>query len=164
MGEPLNLMVDLPNEAEIVALVPYREGGRLLLLASDGRGFRVAQDEALAQTRAGKQIMLPGEGAVVRWCRVASMDAIGLLGDNRKLLVLPIDEIPEMARGRGVILQKYKDGGLADVRPIMLAEGLSWPSGSRVRSERDLTPWRTGRASSGRMAPTGFPQRPVRFP
>jgi topoisomerase-4 subunit A len=163
-GEPLKLMVDLPNDADLVALLPYREGGRLVLISSDGRGFVVAADEAYAQTRAGKQIMLPGEGAVARWCLPATTDAIGLLGDNRKLLVLPLAELPEMARGRGVILQKYKDGGLADVRMLSLAGGLSWQAGSRVRSEPDLTPWRTGRGSSGRMAPTGFPQRPVRFP
>jgi topoisomerase-4 subunit A len=164
MGEPLKLMVDLPNEAELVALVPYREGGKLLLLSTDGRGFVVSQDEALAQTRAGKQIMLPADGAIARWCLPVTTDAIGLLGDNRKLLVVPVEEIPEMARGRGVIVQRYKDGGLADVRSIALAQGLSWAAGSRTRSEPDLSAWKTGRGSSGRMAPLGFPQKPVRFP
>ena len=168
MGEPLRLMIDLPNEADIVTLMPYREGQKLLLISSDGRGFVVAQDEAAAQTRAGKQVMNPADGAVARWCfplaGAESGDALGLLGENRKLLVLPVDEIPEMQRGRGVILQKYKDGGLADVRMLKLAEGISWQSGSRTRSEPDLTAWKTGRGSSGRMAPTGFPQKPVRFP
>ncbi len=168
MGEPLRLMIDLPNDADIVTLLPYREGQKLLLISSDGRGFLAAQDEAAAQTRAGKQVMNPSDGAVARWCFAVggegAPDAVGLLGENRKLLVLPLDEIADMQRGRGVILQKYRDGGLADVRMLKLAEGISWQSGSRTRSEPDLTAWRTGRGSSGRMAPTGFPQKPVKFP
>jgi topoisomerase-4 subunit A len=164
MGEPLRLMIDLPNEAEIVTLIPYREGQKLLLISTDGRGFLVAQDEAAAQTRAGKQIMVPADGAVARWCLPLAGDAIGLLGENRKLLVLPLAEIPDMSRGRGVILQKYKDGGLADVKLLNLAEGLSWQAGSRTRTEPDLGAWKTGRGSSGRMAPMGFPQKPIRFP
>ncbi|GGF40994.1 DNA topoisomerase 4 subunit A [Aliidongia dinghuensis] len=161
-GEPLKLMIDLPNEAEIVALRPYRPGEKLMLVSTDGRGFVVNQDEAQAQTRAGKQVMNPAEGATARFCLPFTGDALALVGDNRKLLVLPLAEIPEMSKGRGVILQKYKDGGLADAKVIVLAEGLSWPAGSRVRSEPDLTAWKTGRGSSGRMVPTGFP-RPTRF-
>ncbi|MGB8843437.1 MAG: DNA topoisomerase IV subunit A, partial [Aliidongia sp.] len=111
-----------------------------------------------------KQVMNPAEGAVARWCLPLSGDALGLLGENRKLLVLPVTEIPDMVRGRGVILQKYRDGGLGDVRMLTLAQGLSWQSGTRTRSEPDLSGWQTGRGSSGRMAPTGFPQKPVRFP
>ena len=164
MGEPLRLMIDLPNDADVVTLLPYREAQKLMLISSDGRGFLVAQDEAAAQTRAGKQVMTPSDGAVARWCLPLSGDAVGLLGENRKLLVLPLAEIPDMARGRGVILQKYRDGGLADVRMLTLTEGLSWQSGSRTRTEPDLGAWRTGRGSSGRMAPTGFPQKPVKFP
>ena len=163
-GEPLKLMIDLPGEAELVALVPYREGAKLLLVSDDGRGFVVGQDEALAQTRAGKQVMLPADGATARWCVSLTTDAVGFLGQNRKLLVLPVADIPEMARGRGVILQRFKDGGLADLRPIALAEGISWQAGSRTRSEPDLAAWRTGRGTAGRMAPLGFPQKPVRFP
>ncbi|HVJ55211.1 MAG TPA: DNA topoisomerase IV subunit A [Aliidongia sp.] len=164
-GEPLRLMIDLPNEADLVTMLPYREGQKLMLISSDGRGFLVAQDEAAAQTRAGKQIMNPAEGAVARWCLgLAGGDALGLLGDNRKMLVLPIADIPEMSRGRGVILQKYKDGGLADVKLLTLAEGLAWQAGSRTRTEPDLSAWKTGRGTSGRMAPLGFPQKPVRFP
>jgi topoisomerase-4 subunit A len=164
MGEPLKLMIDLPNEAVVVQLLPYREDGTLVLLASDGRGFRAAAAEALAQTRSGKQVMLPGEGASLAFCLAGPGDAVALLGENRKLLVLPLPEIPDLARGRGTILQKFKDGGLADARLVVLAQGLSWPSGARTRSEPDLTPWQTGRGSSGRMAPIGFPQKPVMFP
>ncbi len=161
-GEPLRLMLDLPNDAELVALLPYREGGKLLLIANDGRGFIASQDEVLAQTKAGKQVMNPAEGAVVSHCLPLDKDGVALVGDNRKLLVIPLAEIPEMTKGRGVMLQKFKDGGLADAKLISLAEGLSWAAGSRQRSEPDLTGWKTGRGSSGRMVPQGFP-RPTRF-
>ena len=161
-GEPLKLMIDLPNEAEIVALRVYRPGEKMMLVSTDGRGFIVNQDEAQAQTRAGKQVMNPADKVTARFCLPFTGDALALVGDNRKLLVLPLADIPEMTRGRGVILQKYKDGGLADAKIISLAEGLSWPSGSRMRTEPDLTAWKTGRGSSGRMVPNGFP-RPTRF-
>ena len=161
-GEPLKLMIDLPNEAEIVALRVYRPGEKMMLVSTDGRGFIVNQDEAQAQTRAGKQVMNPADKVTARFCLPFTGDALALVGDNRKLLVLPLADIPEMTKGRGVILQKYKDGGLADAKIISLAEGLSWPSGSRMRSEPDLTAWKTGRGSSGRMVPNGFP-RPTRF-
>ena len=161
-GEPLKLMIDLPNEAEIVALRVYRPGEKMMLVSTDGRGFIVNQDEAQAQTRAGKQVMNPADKVTARFCLPFTGDALALVGDNRKLLVLPLADIPEMTRGRGVILQKYKDGGLADAKIIRLAEGLSWPSGSRMRTEPDLSAWKTGRGSSGRMVPNGFP-RPTRF-
>ncbi|MDB5361746.1 MAG: parC [Rhodospirillales bacterium] len=161
-GEPLKLMIDLPNEAEIVALRIYRPGEKMMLVSTDGRGFIVNQDEAQAQTRAGKQVMNPAEKVTARFCLPFTGDALALVGENRKLLILPLADIPEMTRGRGVILQKYKDGGLADAKIITLAEGLNWPSGSRVRTEPDLTAWKTGRGSSGRMVPNGFP-RPTRF-
>jgi topoisomerase-4 subunit A len=161
-GEPLKLMIDLPNEAEIMALRVYRPGEKLMLVSTDGRGFIVNQDEAQAQTRAGKQVMNPAEKVTARFCLPFTGDALALVGENRKLLVIPLADIPEMSKGRGVILQKYKDGGLADAKIITLADGLSWPAGSRVRSEPDLTAWKTGRGSSGRMVPTGFP-RPTRF-
>ena len=161
-GEPLKLMIDLPNDAEIVALRIYRPGEKMMLVSTDGRGFIVNQDEAQAQTRAGKQVMNPADKVTARFCLPFTGDGLALVGDNRKLLILPLADIPEMTRGRGVILQKYKDGGLADVKIITLAEGLSWPSGSRMRTEPDLTAWKTGRGSSGRMVPNGFP-RPTRF-
>ena len=161
-GEPLRLMLDLPNDAELVTLLPYREGGKLLLISNDGRGFIAAQDEVLAQTKAGKQIMNPADGAAAAYCLALDRDGLALVGENRKMVVIPIADIPEMNRGRGVILQKYKDGGLADVRLVTLSEGLSWASGSRQRSEPDLAAWKTGRGSSGRMVPQGFP-RPTKF-
>jgi topoisomerase IV subunit A len=159
-GEPLRLIIDLPNEHDIVAMFPYRSGMELLVAASDGRGFVVDGEEAVAQTRAGKQVLTPGEGAVARVCAQAEGgDAVAFVGDNRKMLILKLDEIPLMTRGRGVILQRYKSGGLADCKVFRLADGLSWRQGeNRTRSETDLTPWLGARGAAGRLAPNGFPR------
>jgi topoisomerase-4 subunit A len=161
LGEPLRLMVDLPNEAEIVDLFVHRPEGKLLVASSAGDGFIVPEAEVVAQTRAGKQVLNLGPGVAARVCRtVAPTDnAIAVVGENRKLLVFPVDELPEMARGKGVRLQKYKDGGLADARSFALAAGLSWhdPAG-RTRTEADLAEWQGKRATAGRMAPRGFPR------
>ncbi|MGC2201207.1 MAG: DNA topoisomerase IV subunit A [Stellaceae bacterium] len=159
-GEPLRLMIDLPNEHDIVAMLPYRPAMELLLAASDGRGFVVDGEEALAQTRAGKQVLTPSEGAVARVCTQAELgDAVAILGDNRKMLIVKLEEIPLMTRGRGVILQRYKSGGLVDCKVLRLADGLSWRQGeNRVRSETDLTPWLGSRGAAGRLVPSGFPR------
>jgi len=156
-GEPLRLMIDLPNEHDIVALFPYRPEHKLLLAASDGRGFICGGEEALAQTRAGKQVLVPGKGAQAKICLPVNGDVVALLGDNRKLLICRVDEIPEMSRGRGVMLQRYKDGGLADAKIFRLAEGLSWRQGeNRVRTETALDNWLGARAQAGRIVPAGF--------
>jgi topoisomerase-4 subunit A len=159
-GEPLRLMIDLPNEHDIVALFPYRPGMELLVAASDGRGFVVDGDEAVAQTRAGKQVLTPGECAAACICAQAEGgDAVALVGDNRKMLIVKLDDIPLMTRGRGVILQRYKAGSLADAKVFRLADGLSWRQGeNRTRTETDLTPWRGTRGGAGRLVPTGFPR------
>ena len=159
MGEPVRLMVDLPNEAQIVDLFVHRAGGRLIVASSDGDGFIVPADELLAQTRAGKQALNLREGARALICRPVAGDHVAVVGENRKLLVFALDELPEMTRGKGVRLQKYKDGGLSDLTTLTLAEGLSWkdPAG-RTRLESDLGEWLGKRAGSGRMAPRGFPR------
>ena len=159
-GEPLRLMIDLPNEHDIVAMFPYRPGMELLLVANDGRGFVVDGEEAVAQTRAGKQVLTPGEGAVARVCTQAETgDAVAFVGDNRKMLVLKLDEIPLMTRGRGVILQRYNSGGLADCKVFRLDDGLSWRQGeNRIRTETNLSPWLGSRGAAGRLVPTGFPR------
>jgi topoisomerase-4 subunit A len=158
-GEPLRLMVDLPNEHDVVTMLPYRPGTKLLLAASDGRGFVVLADEVLAQTRNGKQVLAPGDGATAKLCLVAEGDTVAVVGDNHKLLVFPLSEVPEMTRGRGVILQRYHDGGLADAKVFRAADGLSWRQGeTRTRTETDLPTWTGMRASSGRLAPQGFPK------
>jgi topoisomerase IV subunit A len=156
-GEPLRLMMDLANEHDLVAMLRYVPGQKLLVAASDGRGFVVPSDEVLAQTRNGRQVLTPGDGAQARVCVVADGDSVAIVGKNHKLLVFPLAEVPEMARGRGIILQRYADGELADAKVIALAEGLSWRQGGRTRTETDLANWMGPRAGSGRIAPRGFP-------
>ena len=157
-GEPFRLMIDLGNEHDVVALLPHRPGLKLLVAASDGRGFVVAADEAVAQTRAGKQILNLGEGAAA--CAAAPVlgDTVAAVGENRKLLLFPLSEVPEMARGRGVILQRYKDGSLSDLKVFVLGEGLTWRRGDQTRTETDLRAWIGTRAQSGRIVPSGFPK------
>jgi topoisomerase-4 subunit A len=164
LGEPVRLMVDLPNEAQILTLLVHRPEGRLLVASSAGDGFVVPEAEVVAQTRAGKQVLNLGGGAVAQVCRPALGDHVAAVGENRKMLVFPLAELPEMARGKGVRLQRYKDGGLSDAITFALAEGLRWqdPAG-RTRSETDLSEWLGARAGAGRMAPRGFP-RDNRFP
>ena len=158
-GEPVRLMVELPNDQEIVALFAYRSGEKLVVASSDGRGFIVAQDEVVAQTKNGKQVLNLGGGAEAAACKPVAGDTIAVIGENRKMLVLPLEELPEMTRGRGVTLQKYKDGGLADVTTFNKAQGLSWiMAGGRTRTETDLRAWMGKRAAAGRLPPKGFPK------
>ncbi len=159
MGEPLRLMVDLPNDADITDLLIYRPGEKYLVASSEGDGFVVASDELLAQTKAGKQVMNLGTGAVAAVVRKIAGDHVAVVGENRKVLVFPLVELPEMARGKGVRLQRYKDGGLSDATTFNLIDGLSWkdPAG-RTRTETDLGEWLGKRATAGRMAPRGFPR------
>ncbi|MDO5658658.1 MAG: DNA topoisomerase IV subunit A [Paracoccus sp. (in: a-proteobacteria)] len=155
LGEPVRLMVDLPNDAEILHVFPWREGARYLIASRAGDGFIVGAGDILAQTKSGKQV-LNGTPAL---CRPVSGDHVATVGENRKMLVFPLSELPEMARGKGVRLQKFKDGGLSDAICITLSDGISWsdPAG-RTRHEPDLTEWLGKRASAGRMAPRGFPR------
>ncbi|MBC7477776.1 MAG: DNA topoisomerase IV subunit A [Pseudorhodobacter sp.] len=159
MGEPVRLMVDLPNDAGIVDLMIWRPGVRLLVASTAGDGFVVISDEVLAQTKAGKQVMTLGDGVRMALCRRVAGDHVAVVGENRKVLIFPLTELPEMARGKGVRLQRYKDGGLSDATTFDLARGLSWkdPAG-RTRTEMDLTDWLAPRATAGRMAPRGFPR------
>jgi topoisomerase IV subunit A len=150
-GEPLRLMIDLGNEHDVAAILPYAPGGKLLLASSDGRGFIVPADEVLGQTRNGKVVMTPGEGAMARICVPAEGDSVAVIGTNRKLVIFPLAEVPEMARGRGVILQRYHDGELSDAKVFAKADGLSWKSGERTRIETDLRAWIGPRAGSGRV-------------
>jgi len=118
----------------------------------------VKTEEVLAQTRAGKQILNLGDGEQAGFCLTVEGDAVAVVGENRKLLVFKLEEVPEMTRGRGVILQKYRDGGLSDIKLFVLADGLSWKMGERNRCETNLVPWLGKRATAGRMPPTGFPR------
>ncbi len=159
MGEPLRLMVDLPNEAQIVDLFIHQPDRKLLVASSAGDGFIVPENDVVAQTRSGKQVLnVKGEVSALV-CKPIEGDTVATVGENRKVLVFPVSELPEMGRGKGVRLQKYKDGGLSDATTFTLAEGLSWqdPAG-RTRTETELTEWSGKRASAGRMAPRGFPR------
>jgi topoisomerase-4 subunit A len=162
-GEPIRLMIDLAEGTEIALLAVWRADARLLLAASDGRGFVVEAADVLAETRKGRQVLNLRDGARLAVVRplVPGEDMVAVIGDNRKLLVFPIDELPVMARGQGVALQKYKDGGMADARGFVMAEGLSWAMGGasgRVRTEADLGFWKAARGTAGRLPPTGFPR------
>jgi topoisomerase-4 subunit A len=162
-GEPVRLMVDIEGEGSIADLFVAVPGQKLLLASSDGRGFITTSDSALAETRKGKQVvnLRPGAKlAIVRPIRPED-DYVGVIGDNRKMIVFPLAELPEMGRGSGVQLQRYRDGGLSDATTFLFSEGISWDMGGdsgRRRTEADLNPWRTARGAAGRMPPTGFPR------
>ncbi len=158
-GEPLRLMIDLPDRQEPVAVF-VRSSGRRLLIASDkGRGFLVDENEVVAQTRNGKQILLLGPEEEAAACTPveANANSIAVIGSNRKLLIFPLEELPAMARGRGVILQRYRPGELRDIRTFALEEGLSWRAGGGMRTETNLTQWIGKRGQVGQKAPRGFP-------
>jgi topoisomerase-4 subunit A len=159
MGEPVRLMVDLPNEVAIVDLFIHKPARKLLVASTAGDGFVVPEDDVIAQTRSGKQVInVRGETRALL-CKPVTGDSVAVVGENRKVLVFPLDELPEMGRGKGVRLQKYKDGGLSDATTFTRADGLSWhdPAG-RTRTETDLAEWAGKRAGIGRMAPRGFPR------
>jgi topoisomerase IV subunit A len=156
-GEPVRLMVELANDKEIVVLAVHKPGTKLVVAASDGRGLVVAADEIVGDRRAGKQILNLSEGAVAAACAPAAGDSVAVIGTNRKLLVFPLAELPEMARGRGVRLQRYHDGALSDVQVFAKREGMSWvDTGGRRHVEADLKNWTGKRGQAGRVAPRGF--------
>lgn len=160
-GEPLSLMMDVPADVSLVNIIKVGKG-KLLVASDKGHGLIVDMDSALAQTRSGKQVLNLPSGARAVACCPAEGDHAAIVGQNRRLLIFPLNEIPEMTRGKGVILQRYKDGTLADVKTFNLVDGLSWRMGEKTRTERDLLAWQGRRGSAGRMPPIGFP-RPARF-
>ncbi len=158
-GEPLRLMIDLPNDQDVVSLFVYQAGRKLLVASADGRGFVVNEDDVLAQTKNGKQVLNLGSGVEATVCAPVTGDSVAVVGENRKLLVFPLAELPEMARGRGVIMQKYKDGGLSDAKTFEMKAGLDWEAGvGRTRVETKLLAWIGKRAQAGRLPPNGFPK------
>ena len=162
-GEPVRLSIDLDAEVDIVDLMVIRPETKLLIASSDGKGFLTSGGATLAETRKGKQLVNLRVGARVAVIRQAAegSDAVAVVGENRKMLVFPIAELPELARGQGVTLQRYRDGGLSDAIAFRLSDGLSWALGGesgRTRTETDLTPWRAARGAAGRMPPIGFPR------
>ena len=162
-GEPIRTMVDIDPEAHIIDVVIYKPKGQLLLAANTGRGFAAEMDELLAETRKGRGVVSTKPGvklAVVREI-AAEHDHVAVIGDNRKLVVFGLSEVPILAKGQGVTLQRYKDGGMADVITLKLEDGLSWTMGGdsgRTRTEKDLLPWKVARGAAGRLPPNGFPR------
>ena len=162
-GEPVRLFIDLDAEVDIVQLVAMRPEMKLLIAASDGKGFVATGGATLAETRKGKQLVNVRPGSRVAVVRPIpdDADAVAVVGENRKMVVFPLSELPELGRGQGVTLQRYRDGGLSDAISFRLADGLSWALGGesgRTRTETDLAPWRAARGAAGRMPPIGFPR------
>ena len=159
MGEPIRLIVDLPNDANMVDLFIHQPDRKLLLASSAGDGFVVEENDIVAQTRTGKQALNVKGDITALICKPVVGDYVATVGQNRKVLIFPIDELPVMSRGKGVRMQKYKDGGLNDATTFHFIDGLSWldPAGRR-RIESELADWVGKRAGAGRMAPRGFPR------
>jgi topoisomerase-4 subunit A len=160
-GEPLRLFVDLEQDADLVAVFAYQGERKFLLGSHQGRGFVVPEDECLANTRKGKQILnvaAPDEAVALT---AVQGELAAAIGENRKMVIFPLDQTPEMTRGRGVRLQRYKDGGLSDLTTFKAADGLTWvDAADRVftLTMKELADWRGNRADAGRLAPKGFPR------
>ena len=162
-GEPVRTMLDIDNAAHIVASWAHKPGERLLLASTLGKGFVIKSEDLLAETRKGRAVMtLKGDAKLTRVAHIGEgHDHVAVVGDNRKLVVFNLEEMPEMQRGQGVQLQRYKDGGMADVTTFRLEEGLSWQmggSGERTRTEMEMWQWKVARGGAGRMPPQGFPR------
>ncbi|MBF0094374.1 MAG: DNA topoisomerase IV subunit A [Alphaproteobacteria bacterium] len=155
-GEPVRLTIDLPNDADVAAMLIHRPGHRLLLASAKGRGFIVEEDDLLAQTRNGRRVLDLGDGDRGRFCAPVAGDAVAVIGENRRMLVFALDEVPLMTRGRGVTLQRYHGGEMADIKTFTLADGLSYRFGNGTRIENDLRSWLGKRGQTGRMPPNGF--------
>jgi topoisomerase-4 subunit A len=159
-GQPVRLLAELTNEDDLSGLFVAVEGMRYLIASNTGRGFIVPAGELLAERKTGKQVLNLKPKEETALCVPADGDHVAIIGENRKLLVFPLDQVPEMARGSGVILQRYKDGDLSDVKIFRLADGLTWKLGDRMRTETDLRPWIGERGTAGRLPPNGFPRTP----
>lgn len=157
-GEPIRLMAGMDEASDLVALFIHQPGRKLLVASSNAKGFIVEEEDVLAQTRSGKQVLNPPKGETANACTPVDGDMVAIIGENRKLLLFKIEEIPEMKRGQGVFLQRYKQGKMADIKTFTLEEGLTWQLGGRVRTETELAPWVGNRAGAGRLPPVGFPR------
>jgi topoisomerase IV subunit A len=159
-GEPLRLMIEMTNGHDVVNLFVHSPDRRLVVASESGRGFIVQEKDVIAQTRTGKQVLNLPEGEEASACRriAEGADSVAVIGENRRMLIFNLNEIPVMTRGRGVILQRYRSGGLSDLTTLAVADGLTWQAGSRTRTETKLADWVGKRAQAGRMPPQGFPR------
>ncbi|TIO10215.1 DNA topoisomerase IV subunit A [Mesorhizobium sp.] len=160
-GEPIRIIVDMDNDQDIVTAFVHDPKRKLLLVSHGANGFIVPEEEVVANTRKGKQVMNVKAPDEAKRCVPVAGDHLAIVGENRKMLVFPLAEIPEMGRGKGVRLQKYKDGGVLDLKTFTLASGLSWQDSADrtfTKSREELVEWIGARASAGRMVPKGFPR------
>ncbi|MGN6464782.1 MAG: DNA topoisomerase IV subunit A [Rhizobiaceae bacterium] len=160
-GEPVRLVVDMENDQDIATAFVFQGGRKLLLASHQGYGFVVPEDELVANTRKGKQVMNVKAPDEAKMAVFVEGDHVAVIGENRKLLVFPLEQLAEMARGKGVRLQRYKDGGLSDIKTFAVADGLTWQDSSGrtfTRPKEELAEWLGDRAQAGRMAPKGFPR------
>ena len=160
-GEPVRIIVDMDNDQDIVTAFVHDPERKLLVVSYAGNGFVVAEKDVVANTRKGRQVMNVKAPDEARNCVAVAGDHLAIVGENRKLLIFPLADIPQMTRGKGVRLQKYRDGGVRDVKTFTLAEGLAWlDSADRTftRPAKELAEWMGARAGAGRMAPKGFPR------
>jgi topoisomerase-4 subunit A len=174
-GEPLRLMIDLDNTEDVIEMMVIKPGNnpgnspgegenslQYLLISTDGRGFQVSANDILSQTRGGRQVMVLSGDAKAKSClpvpNPSSGNLVAAIGENRKLVIFPIAEIPTLTRGRGVTLQKYRQGSLSDIKIFREEEGLAWLRNGKLQKETDLRPWRARRGAIGRLAPIGFPR------
>ena len=160
-GEPIRLFADIEEDAKVEKTMLHTPGASLLLISDDGRGFVAAEDDLISATRKGRAALSVEGASKLKIVTPAEGDHVAIIGDNRKLLVFPLEEAPRMARGKGVRMQRYKDGGVADAKVFALAEGLSWTDSSGRAfnvSRADLKEWIGHRADAGRLPPRGFPR------
>jgi topoisomerase-4 subunit A len=160
-GEPVRIMVDIEEGQDIVDIFVYRPGQKRIVASTAGYGFIVSEDDMIANTRKGKQILNVAAPAEAALLVPAEGDRVAVIGQNRKLLVFPMTQLAAMGRGKGVRLQRYKDGGISDLKTFYAADGLTWTDSSgRTFSKpmEELTPWLGDRATAGRQPPNGFPR------
>lgn len=157
-GEPLRLSVDVSEDADIVTMLTYQPDIQLLVASQNGKGFLVKSNDVIAQTRAGKIILNLADGDKAVLCKVANATHVAVIGTNRKMIVFKTEEIPTMTRGSGVILQRYQEAKLSDVKFFNIEDGLSFPSGNGMRVERNISLWLARRATVGKIPPVGFPR------
>jgi topoisomerase-4 subunit A len=158
-GEPVRLFIDLEQESDVITVFPFKGGRKFLVASVAGRGFVVPEDECAANTRKGKQILNVDPPDEARAVTPVEGEVVAAVGANRKMVVFPLDQVPEMTRGRGVRLQRYKDGGLSDVKTFKAADGLTWIDDSKrtfVLTMKELAEWRGNRADAGRVRPDRF--------
>ena len=160
-GEPVSLTIDVKGDNKIVSCFPFFEGS-VILASESGHGFKIKTTNLVAQTKSGKQILNVKDGNKAKICKKIIGDTVAVVGNNRKLITYSIKEVPELNKGKGVILQRYKDGTLSDIITFKKEDGISWKmNGGRQRTEKDLLTWEGKRGGVGRMVPNGFPRPPL---